>query len=164
MIRTAGRTPDSTFPQFHRGTGGPAGGCQSSGLAFEKRLAQFSAVSGRTSGRYDGISTPNAIFLTTKAGLEAGNRITVNIRAVTLKPHGTENRHRPGSHNGPLAVMPSRRPRLRRLLRLTLTTQTSHFSVNLPMAVGSPIRSGLPQPARFRKDCTLDATRSGGRA
>ena len=38
----------------------------------------------------DGIAA-NAIYLTTKVGLEAGNEIIVNIRGVTLKPHGTDN-------------------------------------------------------------------------
>ena len=52
-------------------------------------LAQFSAFPDDSpdAGDDDGRSV-DAIYLTTKAGLEAGNQISVDIRAVTLKAHG----------------------------------------------------------------------------
>ena len=76
---------DSPFPQFYPDNpSGPAGGV-SLADSRSKSLAQFSAFP--DSGDADGYTT-NALYLTTKSGLEKGNRITVNIRGVTLKAHG----------------------------------------------------------------------------
>ena len=76
---------DSPLPQFYPDNpSGPAGGV-SLADSRSKALAQFSAFP--EDGDSDGITT-HAVYLTTKRGLEDGNRITVNIRRVILKAHG----------------------------------------------------------------------------
>ena len=80
MIEVSGT---DIFPQFYPDNpAGPAGGIRFAD-SRSRTLAQFSATDDDT----DGITT-TSVYLTTKAGLEAGNRISVDIRAVTLKAHG----------------------------------------------------------------------------
>ena len=87
MVKGAGimiQLPENNlFPQMHRsGSSGPAGGV-SVADSRSRTFADFAATGDDPYG-----ITADSVFLKTKIGLEAGNRISVNIRGVTLKVHG----------------------------------------------------------------------------
>ena len=90
MVKGSGITiefPDdpSPFPQFYPdNSAGPAGGVS---LADSRSRALADFMQFPEDGDPDGIST-DALYLVTKTGLEAGNKIAVNVRGVTLKVHG----------------------------------------------------------------------------
>ena len=89
MVKGAGimiQLPENNlFPQMYPdNTSGPAGGVTLAD-SRSKTLAEFAATADDT----DGITT-DSVNLKTKVGLEAGSKIIVNIRGVTLKAHGIE--------------------------------------------------------------------------